>query len=280
MMISLEDHAEWLKNKNFNPITGKRISSSVKNGVYSKFERITKIRDIDGCYKWLENKTVNPITGRKIKPTGRLYKQFNNLCSERSCWNDNDPITFDDLRTVPSKELIMIGKGEKKHCFLVESLYEYYKTQTKSNMPVRNPVDSSARLTHDEIKELTSKMKRLHPDTKKIRKHPRRNIYKLMYQETPDFYHIFLINRKNEIEVNLGVIPSFLGIEETGSTDRTSATVLSKLFELHENGRLLTSHHICCNIHLGFKPKDWFDDNGRFKMERFQNLAYEIDQLL
>ena len=55
----------------------------------------------------------------------------------------------------------MLGKGDKKHCFLVEGLYNYYKTQTESNLPVRNPVDSSSRLTELEVKSLIKKMKKI-----------------------------------------------------------------------------------------------------------------------
>src|SRR5258707_136990 len=106
------------------------------------------------CRSWLVNKCVNPKTNRKINPLAKngLYLKLQTACKERNlfvdleqCWNDEDPITFDDLKTKTSDEIIMIASSHntKKHCFLVESLFQYYQTQIMSNLPVRNPVDPS-----------------------------------------------------------------------------------------------------------------------------------------
>jgi 2-cysteine adaptor domain. len=236
------------------------------------------------CDKWLNEKTINPATGRRIKPTGKIYKRFEKLCE--SCWNDEDPITFENLKDKPPEEVIMVGNGKKKHCFLIESLYEYYKTQTISNLPVKNPVDNSYKISTKEIKELVRKMKRLHPDLVPIKSQRKKSCYLLKYQNisytipkvgTKEFFNIYLLKKNYRIIVLLGVIPSFVEIEHTNSSDLTSATVLNKLYELHERNRLMSDN--CCAVHLGFKPNDWFE-GSRFKLERLENLAREIDQLL
>lgn len=240
------------------------------------------------CEQWEQNKSINPVTGRKIKVNGPTYKKMEKRCERLQCWNDEDPISFDNLKEKKPDEIIMIGKGNKKHCFLVEGLYNYYKNQTESNLPVRNPVDSSSRLTELEVKSLIKKMKKINPDTPSLIKKRKKSLYTLRYQE--DFHQIsdvglvgfFIIYlwKKNK-SIFIGTIPSSIEIKHTGSTDLTSATILKRLFELHDDNRLLfrESPLSCCNIHFRFSPQDWFDGN-RLKLERFKNLAYEIDQLL
>jgi len=307
MDFTAEDCEKWLKNKSINPKTGRKINPNAKNGIYSKLEKActhppaNEFSDKD-CEKWLKNKSINPKTGRKINPNAKtgIYSKLEKVCKSTNelllmCWNSEDPITFDPLEDKTINEIITISSSDKikKYCFLVESLFTYYKTQLAENLPIRNPVDPSRLLTNAEIKRLIEKMKKIDPKAvKKLTKikgplrlthqvriadmfHPRRRSF--------EFYEIMLENIETDTLVErLGIIPGFVDPRDSGSTDVSSAVVLAKLYELWEKNRLMVTINppVCCNVHLRFVVADWFDDAGRFRMDLFEELAYEIDLLL
>lgn len=79
---------EWLKAKNVNPKTGRKIGST--GNIYKKLvkdcEEKPKCRPSSPdkvCAEWLKNKSVNPKTGRKIASTGNIYKKLARDCAEK-----------------------------------------------------------------------------------------------------------------------------------------------------------------------------------------------------
>jgi hypothetical protein len=283
LFLTQKEHEKWLKDKSINPITGRKIVPGGR--VYKQLEN-HKIVDAKICEEWEKNKNANPFTGSKINSSTR--KRLEKLCiNSEKCWNTKDPISLDDLDEKLSDEIIMIGSGPKKHRFLVENLYEYYKTQLLSNLPIRNPIDNISKLTDNEIKELVRKMKQIDPQITKIKISRKKSTYSIIYHMVAyhisnvglvDFFNIFLIKKRNIMLKFLGLIPAFIDNNNIQSTDLTSFTMLVKLAELNEKNRLITENFLC-NIHMIHNPQDWFENN-RFNYEKFENLSYEIDQLL
>jgi hypothetical protein len=79
--ISREDCEKWLKNKLVNPITGKKISSSAKNGIYSRFEKACKEmkegKNVDkplfkGIYPWIVEQNRNRTAPKLQVETGKI----------------------------------------------------------------------------------------------------------------------------------------------------------------------------------------------------------------
>ena len=82
----------WVKNKNINPHTNRKILST--SPIYKKFEKkclenikkklsLTLSDNTDkDCYMWLKNKNINPHTNRKILSTSPIYKKFEKKCLE------------------------------------------------------------------------------------------------------------------------------------------------------------------------------------------------------
>jgi hypothetical protein len=201
------------------------------------------------------------------------------------CWNTEDPITFEDLTNKSIDEMIMIPSSHKKkknHCFLVESLFQWYTTQ---DGPIKNPLDPSRILTDDEIYELIEKMTKINP--KMVT-----NLHKFEFiikgDDLPvnntihEFYHLYIIHKikgttggGGQTKDDLGVIP----VMEEG--DISSLLTIDKLEELWDTNRLFwPDTSLCCRIQLKFKPEDWFDRNGTFDEDLFLALEREIDRHL
>ena len=81
---------KWLANKNVNPETMRKITTT--GAIYKKLSKKCslnpnpnpnpniKITQNEICNKWLANKNVNPETMRKITETGAIYKKLEKKC--------------------------------------------------------------------------------------------------------------------------------------------------------------------------------------------------------
>ena len=87
---------EWLKNKNINPETKRKIKDT--SPIYKKYLKLCnddnnnddnnnddnnnddKIKNL--CKEWIKNKNINPTTKRKIKDTSPIYKNYIKLCNK------------------------------------------------------------------------------------------------------------------------------------------------------------------------------------------------------
>ena len=117
----------WVKNKNINPHTNRKILSS--SPIYKKFEKkclenikkklslkLSDNTDKD-CYMWLKNKNINPHTNRKILSTSPIYKKFEKKCLENIKKKVSSLKLSDntDKKKVSSLKLIdNINKNNKK----------------------------------------------------------------------------------------------------------------------------------------------------------------------
>jgi hypothetical protein len=167
---------EWRKNPEKNPRTGRKI---VKTGnVYKKLEKecgkasspkasspkasspkgfSPEQRDL--CIQFMDNPTVNPATGRAIQVGKSVYNKYMKMCEkmeskkeEEECFNEEDPITMESINDA-SQPIIKLGKGKRKHCFLVTSIYGAIASQQTDGIIPVNPI-SKEPITEAEISHI------------------------------------------------------------------------------------------------------------------------------
>ena len=75
---------EWMKNKNINPETKRKIKDT--SPIYKNYIKLcnTDIKTDNKklCEEWMKNKNINPETKRKIKDTSPIYKKYIKLCNK------------------------------------------------------------------------------------------------------------------------------------------------------------------------------------------------------
>jgi hypothetical protein len=136
----------WLKNKNINPETSRKIK---ENGpLYKKLEKrcsLNRKSDKEICDKWFKNRNINPETSRKIKENGPLYRELQKKCLldkddaadkiqklfkpfiKRVSANIIDRINF---FIIIRKYILSINKKYKNICMRL------YKFDKKTNLPI------------------------------------------------------------------------------------------------------------------------------------------------
>jgi|LakMenE18May11ns_1017448.scaffolds.fasta_scaffold9892115_2 hypothetical protein len=76
---------EWIKNKNVNPETKRKIKDT--SPIYKKYLKLCYNNNNNNnneklCKEWIKNKNVNPETKRKIKDTSPIYKNYIKICNK------------------------------------------------------------------------------------------------------------------------------------------------------------------------------------------------------
>lgn len=196
------------------------------------------------------------------------------------CSNDTDPIMLTNFKNMNRNELksiVAIGRGEKKHCFLLDTIYRVYETAVRDNQPVKDPLDPSYILSDAEIRTINRMMKKRDPSYVP----PRRTLMNYKGYElniTPDGNYFRLkIVRSGRMAMDLGYIPGDVEATNTGSTDTTSATMVAALRELWDQRRMLRSVEplrVNGMIHLR-KQKTFWRTN---KIQKFRDLMGEIQR--
>lgn len=174
------------------------------------------------------------------------------------CHNMRDPLINQHFRRMKKRRLqlvVQVGKahGNKRHCFYVKGIYDWWKAEGKN---VRDPLDPSHRLTAEEKQDVMSKIRYLHrspynPDGPG--KHKRDPMLQLTVEEDGRFWYVTISRKigRASYHVHELTVPGEVGPRDTGSLDITSATLITHIRELFEKGRLLTSNWIpytCCTI--------------------------------
>jgi hypothetical protein len=140
----------WLKNKNINPETLRKIK---ENGpLFKKIQKrcsLNRKSDKEICDKWFKNKMINPETLRKIKENGPLYRELQKRCLDNND-NDNDKaatkiqklfkpfikrvsaniIDRINFFLIIRKYILLINKKYKNICMRL------YKYDPKTNLPI------------------------------------------------------------------------------------------------------------------------------------------------
>lgn len=246
-------------------------------------------------------KILNPATNRCVKIDGKIGRALAKAAAspkrastpkkERilrdissKCNNDADPISMDafsDMTEEQLESLVFIGNGAKKNCYLLENIYELYKTAVMSKKPATDPMDPSHKLTDDEINKINSMMKARdssYTSPKYVTPRPYPKEYRLEIQPSTHHENYFVIKvmRNNRVKFNLGIVPGWVETHHTGSADNTSGVLLSNIRELWDRKVLMTpdgTNYSCCAVELGRTYTYW---RGSQWKARFISLCESI----
>lgn len=206
---------------------------------------------------------------------------MNNL--ENQCLNDGDPVILEDFKNMNANSLrsiVKIGPGPKKHCFLLDSIFQVYKTAVLDNLPVKNPLNPSYILTAADINMIDRMMLARDPSYRP----PQRTMMNYRGYEldiTPDGNYFRLrIMRRGTMAMDLGYIPGDIETRNTGSADTTSAAMIAALRELWDQRRMLRTVEplrVVGMIHLR-KAKDFW--RGADRLNKFRELMGEIRRFM
>lgn len=215
------------------------------------------------CKKPPEGKILNPATNRYVKIDGRIGKKIiasmqqqeqkqnrkHNILEQLSarCNNDADPISFDKFEDLDEHELDMlveIGQGPKKNCYMLENIYNVYKTAIESKKDPKDPMNPQHILTKKEIEDINTKKKQRDPSYQPpVYNEPQ--LYPPGYTLiiVPDLFYVqyfhIQVYYNERVRYDLGIVPGWVDIENTGSTDYTSGVLLANIRELWDRQLML-----------------------------------------
>jgi hypothetical protein len=226
-----------------------------------------------------KSKSTSVKTSSK-ETKAKLLKELKDLCN-----NDTDPISmdnFEDLTVEQLENIIAIGDGTKKNCYLLENIYEVYKTAVQSRKPAKDPINPSHTLTNAEIETINKKMKAQNPKYEPPRyesPRPYPRGYELEIEPSPVYMNYFTVKvmLNNAIKFDLGLIPGWVESHHTGSVDYTTGVLLSNLRDLWDKRLFMNSVQSCCNVRLRRGYNYW---QGSQWKNKFIALCEEVSNKL
>jgi len=184
---------------------------------------------------------------------------------------------FKNMNDDELRSIVKIGNGAKKHCFLLDTMYEIYARAVADNRPVKDPLNPGYILTNAELRQIDRMMLARNPRYVP----PRRAMmnyrdYELEFRPDGLFYNVRITRRGRSAE-DLGYVPADVDTTNTGTANTSSGTLLAGLRDLWDTRRLLVSANplSCCAIHLR-KPKSFWSTN---KIQKFMAMMREIQDL-
>lgn len=207
-------------------------------------------------------------------PKTTILKELQNSCN-----NDADPISMDafaDMSVSDLKNLVKVGKGDKKNCYMLENIYEVYKTAVLAKKPVKDPMDPSHILSKAEIDDINAKMKAIdskYLPPKHVSPKPYPTGYSLETQIFGDQFTIRVVQGRRII-YDFGVVPAWVETRHTGSADNTSGVLISNIRELWDR-RLLNLTNL--NVPLNRNATYW---QGATWKRRFIELCNNVKEVL
>lgn len=226
----------------------------------------------------MDSKILNPATGRYVNKHGKIGRQLLSHTSpeklrtsilinlRETCNNDADPISMDDFEDMSLEDLRNIvkigGDTGKKNCYTLENIYEVYKIAIMSQKQPRDPMDPGHILTPTEIQEINHKMKAKVPGYKPpkyVKPKPYPKGYELVIESDPLVGNFFWIkiHYRHRVMHDLGYVPAWVETYHTGSTDHTSAVVVSNIRELWDKRLLTNDIESCCDVPLRIPIVYW-----------------------
>lgn len=249
-----------------------------------------------------EGKILNPATGRYVLKTGKIGKQIlADLAAEKvssksskskiladlknKCHNDADPITmenFEDMTLEELQDLVLVGPGEKKNCYVLDNIYQVYKTAVESKKPIKDPMDPSHELSDAEIADINKKMKAKdskYKPPKFVSPKPYPKGYELVinYSTVYQGYFTIKVMKNTQVKFDLGLIPGWVEVTHTKSADYTTGVLLANIRELWEKKKFMDSVSQCCNVTLRRNYTYWQGSGWR---QKFIDLCNEVKNLL
>lgn len=223
------------------------------------------------------------------------------------CINDTDIISQDDFNNpnYPLAKLQLMtklkikgadGKLLRTDCYYTPNLYNHLVTLANDKKPFTDPYNGEYLLTDKDINDVMKIMKIIDPKLEKPRyvKNSNDNLF-MIDAEINDYnlnsvyvYRLFG-NTRFKIKT-IFVFPADIEVEDTGSADITSSTLLLKIIELFNNGKLMETYLPPYNIDNFYLLPDidynaynninkWNTMSRKKKIDLFKRMATEINAI-
>lgn len=202
---------------------------------------------------------------------------------QKTCIEMRDMITLDDFEDMKKKQLQLVVKvgprnreGQQR-CYYVKNIYDYVKTAIRDGKLPKEPVSKSV-ITSDEISKVIMPMMRYidpnveEPGVLKKKKYPNMQLELrlIMALNGRPYYRVELnriVGKRLALSRIIGYIPAYV---ETSAADVNSATVVAKVRELFDNGRLL-NERMMPRVHLNKSIAYWEEGNVVQKLNHMMN---------
>lgn len=311
-----KEQCDELERTKVNPLTRRKLKS--EKGVFRKLMKecndTPEITKAD-CVKFMANQRINPKTGRRIAQGKKVYMKFMAACEhfrvtagsgidnilqdlDKTCFNDADPILLEEFKDMSLDELktiVKIGKGERKNCYLVDTILQHHSEHVKTGKNTRDPMNPSYVLTPSEIADIKRIKRNIDPSWMSPKRAviPQYRGLNLVFTPTVGrtrtgaivpLLHIWVVRTSNdETLFNLGYFPNDIEAHHTGSVDYTTSVAMYLVRRLWEQRKLLfgdAEPYRCCTVHLR-KGKDYWVDVPQAEMIRkFKNMIDEFTATL
>lgn len=267
--------------KILNPVTGRCVKVDGKIGK-ALLAAANKEKE--------KQKVKSPVKSSELQPVPKVVKPAESPKSKKEkllaelqlrCNNDADPISmenFEDMSLDDLENLVYIGFGDKKNCYLLDNIYEVYKTSILSKKIPKDPMDPSHELTDKEINEINAKMtaknpKHVAPKYELPKPYPKG--YELAIDLSPIYGNYFTIKvmKGYVVKHDLGLLPAWVETNHTGSADYTSGVLISNIRELWDKRLLMDNIETCCNVALRRNFAYW---QGKQWKQRFIETCEEV----
>ena len=221
------------------------------------------------------------------------------------CINETDIISQDDFnnKTYPLAKLQLMtklkikdnnGKILRTDCYYTPNLYNYLINKANNKEPFTDPYNGKYILTDNDVNNVMKIMKIIDPKLEKPRYVKNSNDKQFMinaYVNEYNLYNVYIYrifgNTKFKI-LTLFVFPSNIEVMDTGSADITSSTLLLKIIELFNNGKLMETYLPPYQIDDFYLLPDinynayndvnkWITMRRKKKIDLFKRMATEIN---
>jgi hypothetical protein len=196
----------------------------------------------------------------KLRALIHEVSSYKNKDFYKNCTNEVDPITlepFGEMSDEQLKSIVVIGKN---HCYLLESIYQFYLDAIRSYKIPKDPLDPSHRLTQTEIYNIKQKVKERDPNYVPL-KNDITVYWKFSIKRERGTTSIRLLPKHENVAhyqpIHVVTIPSNTEIDRVVS----STALVEKLLKLFERNQLIridgTPTVIMMNIGIANNSNDF-----------------------
>jgi hypothetical protein len=223
------------------------------------------------------------------------------------CINETDIISQEDFNSAsyPLAKLQLMtklkikdenGKILRTDCYYTPNLYNYLIDKANNKKPFTDPYNGKYILTNKDVNDVMKIMKIIDPKLEKPRYIKNSNDKLFMIDADINEYNIYNVyiyrlfgKTKFKIQT-IFVFPADIEVKDTGSSDLTSATLILKIFELFNNGKLMETYLPPYKINNFYLLPDidynayndinkWVTMSYKKKIDLFKRMATEINRI-
>jgi hypothetical protein len=243
----------------------------------------------------------NDLEKLPIKTRQHVLKELNSTCKNMfNIFTQNKFIREQKNRL---QLMVKLGRGEKRNCYYVRDIYDWWKTTIQDGRKFKDPLDNRE-ITNEEMDDIMKKIKYIKYDAVDIREFtskPGNKLKLFISQDFGDekFQHVKALRKIGtftHVLYDFGYIPALLepsdfrDIHGHTSTDLSSSILATKIDILFEKGLLLINNTIpykCCKIHLYKDKTFWTSINDKndllikgISRNKFINMMNEVNARL